>query len=423
MTRHHGRHDRMLPSSLLVVLLLVVSDMCRTSRRVVHAAAAASPSASGDDGFTRLVAWMRRHGGRVDPRINVAEMNGVRGVVALAAIEEGTELLRCPWKLVIGSSSLQDQMQVGDDMCQVVKDMAAEIRLGSESLWWPYLEHIQIPRLAAMWEQSALDELQGIPPSEDTTRHLQWFSQNCAGNLDQEEDMRSLVSFVSRASEVGMVPIYDLLNHHNGKKNAKLSLTEEGVSLLVVSGPIQQGEELHLSYGVKTAPTMYRDYGFVEEWPCCWNWKDATSGDNFAFVLFPDGVAAISPTRDFLKLIWHSSVRMTISDFQASATRHMESLPLSDLERFAQAARHQLDGLPTTLREDLVIIVQKKELLAQTLALGDAISIEDDASRTARDVISAVEYRIAFKKALWSALTSSEAAAQTIVGTLSRQEL
>jgi hypothetical protein len=350
-------------------------------------------------------------------------MNGVRGVVALAAIEEGTELLRCPWKLVIGSSSLQDQMQVGDDMCQVVKDMAAEIRLGSESLWWPYLEHIQIPRLAAMWEQSALDELQGIPPSEDTTRHLQWFSQNCAGNLDQEEDMRSLVSFVSRASEVGMVPIYDLLNHHNGKKNAKLSLTEEGVSLLVVSGPIQQGEELHLSYGVKTAPTMYRDYGFVEEWPCCWNWKDATSGDNFAFVLFPDGVAAISPTRDFLKLIWHSSVRMTISDFQASATRHMESLPLSDLERFAQAARHQLDGLPTTLREDLVIIVQKKELLAQTLALGDAISIEDDASRTARDVISAVEYRIAFKKALWSALTSSEAAAQTIVGTLSRQEL
>lgn len=190
-------------------------------------------------------------------------------------------------------------------MCKVVQDMANEMRLRSESLWWPYLKHIQIPRLVAMWEQSALDELQGLSPSEDATRHIQWFSQNCAGSgagnvhFDEKEVMRSLVSFVSRASEVGMVPIYDLLNHHNGKKNAKLSLTETRVHLLVVVGRIQQGQEIYLSYGIKAAPTMYRDYGFVEEWPCVWNWKDSATGDNFAFVLEPGSAVAINPTADF----------------------------------------------------------------------------------------------------------------------------
>jgi hypothetical protein len=367
---------------------------------------------------------MKLHGGRVDERIDVAEMNGVRGVVALADLEDGAELLHCPWKLVIGSAGLQEQMQTGD-MCQVVQDMADEIRLGTESLWWPYLEHIQLPRLAAMWEQSALEELQGLSPSEDATRHIQWFSQNCAefGNLDEEEDMRSLVSFVSRASEVGMVPIYDLLNHHNGQKNAKLSLTETGVSLLVVNGPIQQDREVYLSYGVKTAPTMYRDYGFVEEWPCCWNWKDSTSGDNFAFVLFPDGVVAINPSRDFLKQIWHSSMRMEIADFQSSAKSHMESLTLDDVVRFSQAARTHLDGLPTTLREDLAILGQQKELLARTLAPHDTSSMEDSASRRYRDVTSAIEYRSTFKKALESALAASEASVQTITAKQSRQEL
>ena len=404
---------------------------------VVSSAAEASAPGDHDDGFSRLVAWMKLHGGRVDQRIDVAEINGVRGVNALDNIEDGAELLYCPWKLVIGSTGLPDHMQMqSDDMCKVVQDMADEIRLNSDSLWWPYLEHIQNPRLTAMWEQSALDELQGLSPSEDSTRHIQWFSQICAGggnndsngDLDQEV-MRSLVSFVSRASEVGMVPIYDLLNHHNGKKNAKLTLTEAGVHLLVVGGPIQQGQEIYLSYGIKTAPTMYRDYAFVEEWPCFWNWKDSASGDNFAFVLFPDDVAAINPTKDFLKQIWSSSVpmRMRLATFQSSAKRHMESLPLEELEQFAQAARNHLDGFPTTIQQDQAILGGKREYLARALALipGGTSSTKVGVLGTSHleDAISAIEYRSTFKVALLNALNSSKAVAQAIRETLSSQEL
>uniref|UniRef100_A0A7S1BN43 SET domain-containing protein n=1 Tax=Corethron hystrix TaxID=216773 RepID=A0A7S1BN43_9STRA len=392
-------------------LLLLVSIISRTS---LVAASSSASSSSGDDGFVRLVAWMRRYGGRVDARMDVAEINGVRGIVALADIEDGAELLHCPWSLVIGSTGLHDQMQT-KDMCRVVRELADEFGAGDASLWWPYLEHIQLPRLAAMWEPSASEELQGLSPSEDATRHLVWFAQTCGGKDDRgidAEEMRSLVSFVLRASEVGMVPIYDLLNHHNGEKNAKLRLSDAGVQLVVVGGPVRQGQELYLSYGVKTASTMYRDYGFVEAWPCCWNWKDAASGDNFAFVMFPDGVAAINPTADFLRQLWNSksAVRKPVAEFQASARRHMDSLPVEELVRFARAARTHLEGLPTTWREDGAILGQKKELLAQTPDANDA------ASRTAQDVISAIEYRSTFKKALESALISSETAARILMG-------
>ena len=125
-------------------------------------AASTSTSPPDDEGFATLVVWMKLHGGRGDSRIDVAKnANGIRGVVALSAIEEGTELLFCPWELVIGSTGMQDQMQKGDRMCSVVKQRHS------------YLDHIELPRLTATWEASALAELQGLPPTQDTARHMQ----------------------------------------------------------------------------------------------------------------------------------------------------------------------------------------------------------------------------------------------------------
>jgi hypothetical protein len=413
----------MLRISLFLALLF-------SSTRVAPTNAATYPlpsSVSGDDDFTQLVAWMRLHGGRVDHRIDVAEMNGIRGIVALEEIGDGAELLHCSWNLVIGSTGLQDQMQLSSHaMCKIVQDMADEIKLGSESLWWPYLKHIEIPRLSAMWGQSALDELQGLSPSEDATRHIQWFTQSCAGgakveDLDQET-MHALVSFITRASEVGMVPIYDLINHHNGKKNAKLILAQEGVHLRVVDGPIKEGQEIFLSYGVKSSSTMYRDYGFVEDWPSIWNWKDQVSGGNLAFVLLPDGVAAINPTKDFLMQIWHSHSN---TDIQSRASSHMKSLPLEESTRFATAVRDHRNHLPTTLTEDLLILEQKQEELlhvAQTLTPGNSAHFIGQTFQILRDSISAIEYRILFKKALQSALVSAENAAEAQREKISGQE-
>jgi len=93
------------------------------------------------------------------------------------------------------------------------------------------------------------------PPPADAGGHLAWFDEACrrggsggsAGAADDDDGdgdhldgddatERSLVAFVSSASKVGMIPLYDLLNHHNGKRNAKLIVPEEGLTLVAVVG-------------------------------------------------------------------------------------------------------------------------------------------------------------------------------------------
>lgn len=49
---------------------------------------------------------MRENGGRVNDQFGVAVKDGIRGIQAFTDIEEGSELLFCPWHLVIGSTSL-----------------------------------------------------------------------------------------------------------------------------------------------------------------------------------------------------------------------------------------------------------------------------------------------------------------------------
>ena len=387
------------------IISIVVCLMCNANSQ-------ASAASSVSD-FANLVVWMKSHGGRVDPRIDVSiTKNGVRGAIALSTIENGTELLFCPWKLVIGSTGMQDLMQTGSGdsdgigMCEVVEMMANEIRQQSDSLWYPYLDHIELPRLAAMWDSTALEELQGLSLGQDANRHIRWFNQSCKGVLD-EAALTALVSFVSRASEVGMVPIYDLLNHHNGKRNAKLYIRKNGVQLLAVGNDdIQQGEEIYLSYGLKAASQIYRDYGFVEEWPTVWNFRDSSTSDNFAFVQLSHGIMAINPSADYLKSIWNSNLSQL--QYETEARVHTESLSVYDLERFAQAVHNHLDESQSTLEEDRVLLSVKGSLLAEQRLISNNDGT-DTSIAIAEDVISAIHYRIAFKSALTSSFLYAEA--------------
>jgi hypothetical protein len=54
------------------------------------------------------------------------QVDGMRDGVALSDIQEGEELLNCPWALVIGSTRFDDQSRE-DTMCAVVRDIEAEL--------------------------------------------------------------------------------------------------------------------------------------------------------------------------------------------------------------------------------------------------------------------------------------------------------
>jgi hypothetical protein len=374
------------------------------------------PSSTNKNGFSQLVDWMRINGGRVDERVAVMQVDGIRGGVALADIQEGEELLNCPWALVIGSTSFDDQF--GEDMmCAVVRDIEVELRLGETSLWHPYLtldDSIINSRLPTLWDAETLEELQGFPPQQDATRHIRWFSQYCDGGkpFGQVDELtkQALMCFITRASAVGMVPIYDLFNHHNGLRNAKVQLTEDGVQLMAVR-PIPKGSQIYLSYGIKSASTMFRDYGFVESWPQTWTWTSSSpssSSSSHAFVLFPDGKVVINPTEQFLKDIWKGGI--SLSEFQKRATEHTQGLAPELLEQFRTEAYSLLAGLPTTIADDKIILEDtKKEYLAQTTLSAHGNEKKEGVLIKLKDTISAVDYRISFKEAVHTAMTLSEA--------------
>lgn len=406
----------MLSSSYFLKLLVTLQAILLAgSVKTENGGDGDSTSSTTKNGFSQLVDWMRNNGGRVDERLAVMEVGGVRGGVALADIEEGTELLHCPWALVIGSNSFEDQL--GDDMCAVVRALEVELRLGEASLWHPYLtldDSIVNSRLPTLWDADTLEELQGLAPQQDATRHIRWFSQFCDGNRPfaevDEITKQALLCFITRASAVGMLPIYDLLNHHNGLRNAKIRLTAEyGVQLMAVQR-IPKGSQIYLSYGIKSASTMYRDYGFVESWPQTWTWAWASpsspsSTNSQSFVLFPDESVVINPTEQFLRDIWKGGI--SLSEFQEKATTHTQGLALEALEQFRREAYNLLSGLPTTVGDDKAILTNLKDSVSK-LSADETVS-EGALIVKYKDTISAVEYRISFKEAVYSAMKVSEA--------------
>ena len=365
-------------------------------------------------GFTELVAWMRNHGGHVDDSFDMKLIDGVRGGVAVNDIGEGTELMRCPWELVIGSSSFEQQMpQTSQDMCRVVQKISAELRLEKQSLWYWYLtlhhDSILNTRLPALWGREALDELQRLPPRQDADRHLRWLVEECGvdhTNLTTDPHiLEALVLFVTRATAVGMVPIYDLFNHHNGKRNAKLHVAKSGVQLIALE-PIAAGDQIFISYGVKSAPTMFNNYGFVESWPQIWAWTDH---DNSSHTLaFLEGEAALYPNTEFLKEFWRrSGAESSLQAFQALAVEQNLKLPKDIVSIFMTSARNKLLNFLTTIDEDIIILKERKDNLSLTTTNSATSRTINDDIIVLRDSIAAVEYRINFKQALQTGLDKS----------------
>ena len=134
---------------------------------------------------------------------------------------------------------------------------------------------------------------------------------------------------------------------------------------------------------------MFRDYGFVEDWPTAWNWA-SPDGNNFAFLAFPGDVVAINPSSDLLRRVVHSN--MALEEYQSMAMAHTESLTSGDLELFANAAANEL--FLTSDREDEIIldnlILEQEETLLAS----------EPSDTNIQDKISAVRYRLAHKRAL-----------------------
>lgn len=347
-----------------------------------------------DKAFSSLVAWVQENDGFVDHRLALGFGKLGRGIFAREAIENGTVLLRCPWQLIIGSRDAHQS----DDGCKIIRTLDRELRLGRESFWYPYLRSVGTvdARLPTLWDDHTLGELQGLPPC-DATRHIDWFTTECRkGQSDPQFDaivQQAFLCYLTRASDRGMVPVYDLLNHHNGDLNTAIEITENGLGIKA-SRVISRGDEVYNSYGLEPTSNLFRDYGFVESWPQSWFWTDAEEKTH-RFAWFSDDRVMIEPPEELVSELATQSVPREAYGNRVS--EHNRALSRETLERFAYAAQALVRGLPTTPEEDARI--------AEAL---EAERYQNPmAENKRRDLLICVQYRWQFKESIESALRVS----------------
>ncbi|GBG31534.1 Histone-lysine N-methyltransferase setd3 [Hondaea fermentalgiana] len=353
-------------------------------------------------GFEVLASWVREHDGRVDRRLSLQHdaASGTRGVVASADIEANTEILVVPWKLVIGGSGEASRLGTDDDdakrMCALID--AYEHILATADPWYaPYVRMDGSMRglpQPMLWSDAALEALQGLPP-QDCKRHVQWYIRICLSGERPQEDLQesqlhALVSFITRSSDRGLIPVYDLLNHHNGLRNVAIDAREDSVAVVTLQ-KVTAGEQLYNSYGEGWSHELFRDYGFVEPWPQLWGIGDTL---RYYFLLFPDNVVEIMPE----KISMHDRRGRTLAERSAAAATRTASLSMEQLAEFAGAARAFLQSLPTTADED--------EALLSSFTASSFPNVNQSHTFGKETMLHlAIDYRRTYKRAIETAMT------------------
>jgi len=109
--------------------------------------------------------------------------------------------------------------QKRDFFCALTKAVVDEIAKGQQSKWYDYFDFDDSngSPLPLDWDRNgrAVHELQGLPPTGDTHSHLDFYLENCLGGSSEmsDEEFKAFKIVTTRACDLGIMPMYDLMNH------------------------------------------------------------------------------------------------------------------------------------------------------------------------------------------------------------------
>lgn len=370
-------------------------------------------------------------------------------MIATERIEPETVLIHTPASLMINDVNggpYQDQ-------CALVQRIVEELELGQDSKWDMYFKfdgssvpdaddeeeqehhrHTQIPTQWIREDQPgsrAIKELQGIPPAGETHRHIDWYTRDCNNSEEVTPiQFKALMMFLTRACDRGLAPLYDLMNHHNGLINTRLAVDENGGLSVIASTTIEANEPVYNTYargGWESSNDVFNTYGFVEDYPQLWRWSDddmnrlveedpnhafgryvgpngedqGVDGDGMGFepnshhyevLVVSPTLAALHPTKSLVHILGNG--RRSMDDWKAEIEHHHATLRQSHANAMHDAAITILSELPTTIEED------EKTILPNERRLFEKVKKKGRVDQSKADTIQAIEYRLAFKKAL-----------------------
>jgi spermidine synthase/S-adenosylmethionine/arginine decarboxylase-like enzyme len=234
------------------------------------------------------------------------------GIFAKEFIKKGDVLARIPWEYIITDEE-DDEELYEDDFedavlkCGTARNLAREMKqvqtLGkyikdptSASKYGPYIQYVLdqpsgiIPSAWSLKGRMMFQDVlggkrQSIPPNYATTWLEEDWYDDCNGDPKDELSAKAAMTVVSRADDDLLVPVYDMYNHRNGKfYNTHMKITRGESYLVSARRDIEPGEQLYNSYNMCEncggrkdgygTPEVFRDYGFVEDFPQRWNFEE-----------------------------------------------------------------------------------------------------------------------------------------------------
>jgi SET domain len=164
------------------------------------------------------------------------------------------------------------------------------------SPYGPYLAYLQqqtTGQLPATWSTAGKDRLRQVLPAvnRDVVDWIEMHFTFCTQEQQQNEDQqggvdRHLIALtVQRGYDVALIPLWDMVNHDNGRVNVGTNSWHDPHGMRVAaSRPIKAGQEIFATYDKCTdcadvaeywgTTEILRDFGFVEPYPQRWTWDD-----------------------------------------------------------------------------------------------------------------------------------------------------
>ncbi|GFH51187.1 hypothetical protein CTEN210_07663 [Chaetoceros tenuissimus] len=267
-----------------------------------------------------LFKWVKSSNGFIHPslemrRADPSDSTSMFGLFATGDIKEDTQLFNIPSKLVMKDPT---GAEIEAMQCGLVYELIDHLKKKDESEFAPYVNYLldtqPAGQLPSAWSDAGRELFMQILGHEGFTMEEAKASLPETGELDLENTLApgypigwienewyglcdgpegeleeyAAMIVIQRAWDNILIPLYDMVNHRNGKwLNTKSDESGvhsgKGVNVLALRD-IKKGEQIYSTYNmcedcggrVKTYGTaeILRDYGFVEEYPQTWIFQD-----------------------------------------------------------------------------------------------------------------------------------------------------
>ena len=345
-----------------------------------------------------LISWVRSRGGSFSDKLEIRRVDptdptSYMGVFVREPIEAKESLFVIPRDCYIDVFDTAAEMDPEDEnvdaayqgnLCKLATKLMEEMKRGKESEYAPYIAYLRTQKpgqLPANWSEEGKDLLRRVAiPGSPIVDWIDWNFKgekyDCIGNKSHGE---SKISFeehmvemtVQRCFDTALIPIWDMVNHDNGKINTENDSMYEAEGLRVrAARNLETGEEVLASYdkcldckGVDEfwgTPEILKDFGFVENYPHRWVFYDQEIWiqvyEDYEFdAYFGDDETKTAPGEKQLEFLTKELARLetvgksfladqgSVPDWEWETTSRFHSVAVNDLASVVEWYTHVRD--------------------------------------------------------------------------------